>query len=167
APGVRSALKASATLRFLPLLCWIFRPVPNRIRTTIMVTTVPVFCDTVLVRLQPVRNTDLTMKKLKTAVFGTGFMGRVHTEGIRRLGHVEVAASSNEKARKFGDEVGIARIHRHSLWRRRHPGTSHGTHAARHAAAAAGDRRRPGARGRLEAYTWSDCIGSRGIGNCL
>jgi predicted dehydrogenase len=52
------------------------------------------------------------MKKLKTAVFGTGFMGRVHTEGIRRLGNVEVAAvaaSSAEKARKFGDEVGVAR----------------------------------------------------------
>jgi predicted dehydrogenase len=52
------------------------------------------------------------MKKLKTAVFGTGFMGRVHTEGIRRLGNVEVAAiaaSNDEKARKFGDEVGVAR----------------------------------------------------------
>src|SRR6202140_4944846 len=52
------------------------------------------------------------MKKLKTAVFGTGFMGRVHTEGIRRLGNVEVAAiaaSSDEKARKFGAEVGVAR----------------------------------------------------------
>jgi D-xylose 1-dehydrogenase (NADP+, D-xylono-1,5-lactone-forming) len=52
------------------------------------------------------------MKKLKAAVFGTGFMGRVHTEGIRRLGNVEVAAiaaSSDEKARKFGDEVGVAR----------------------------------------------------------
>src|SRR6266566_2248084 len=52
------------------------------------------------------------MKKLKTAVFGTGFMGRVHTEGIRRLGNVEVAAiaaSSDEKARKFGEEVGVGR----------------------------------------------------------
>src|ERR1043165_7812598 len=52
------------------------------------------------------------MKKLKTAVFGTGFMGRVHTEGIRRLGNVEVAAiaaSSDEKARKFGAEVGVER----------------------------------------------------------
>ena len=52
------------------------------------------------------------MKKLKTAVFGSGFMGRVHTEGIRRLGNVEVAAiaaSSDEKARKFGDEIGVAR----------------------------------------------------------
>jgi predicted dehydrogenase len=50
------------------------------------------------------------MKKLKTAVFGTGFMGRVHTEGIRRLGNVEVAAiaaSSDEKARKFADELGV------------------------------------------------------------
>src|SRR6478672_5860114 len=52
------------------------------------------------------------MKKLKTAVFGTGFMGRVHTEGIRRLGNVEVAAvaaSSDEKARKFGEEIGVSR----------------------------------------------------------
>src|SRR5262245_39949916 len=52
------------------------------------------------------------MKKLKAAVFGTGFMGRVHTEGIRRLGFVEVAAiaaSSEEKAKKFGDEIGVER----------------------------------------------------------
>jgi len=52
------------------------------------------------------------MKKLKTAVFGTGFMGRVHIEGIRRLGNVEVAAvaaSSDSKARQFGDQMGIAR----------------------------------------------------------
>lgn len=52
------------------------------------------------------------MKKLKTAVFGTGFMGRVHTEGIRRLGNVEVAAiaaSSDDKARQFAAEVGVER----------------------------------------------------------
>jgi predicted dehydrogenase len=52
------------------------------------------------------------MRKLKTAVFGTGFMGRVHTEAIRRLGNVEVvgiAASSDEKAAKFGAEVGVDR----------------------------------------------------------
>ena len=39
-------------------------------------------------------------------------MGRVHTEGIRRLGNVEVAAiaaSSDEKAQKFGEEVGVGR----------------------------------------------------------
>jgi len=52
------------------------------------------------------------MKKMKTAVLGTGFMGRVHTEGIRRLGNVEVAAiaaSSEQKARKFADELGVER----------------------------------------------------------
>jgi predicted dehydrogenase len=52
------------------------------------------------------------MRKLKAAVFGSGFMGRVHSEGIRRLGNVEVAAvaaSSEEKARRFGDEIGVAR----------------------------------------------------------
>ncbi|MEI9975357.1 MAG: hypothetical protein WDO73_26810, partial [Ignavibacteriota bacterium] len=32
------------------------------------------------------------MKQWKAAVFGTGFMGRVHTEAIRRLGNVEVVA---------------------------------------------------------------------------
>src|SRR5579864_711775 len=32
------------------------------------------------------------MKKLKAAVFGTGFVGRIHVEGIRRLGNVEVCA---------------------------------------------------------------------------
>ena len=32
------------------------------------------------------------MRKLKTAMIGTGFMGKVHTEAIRRLGNVEVAA---------------------------------------------------------------------------
>ncbi|NDJ13444.1 MAG: gfo/Idh/MocA family oxidoreductase [Acidobacteriia bacterium] len=52
------------------------------------------------------------MKKLKTAVFGTGFMGRVHSEGIRRLGNVEIvgiAASSADKARAFADEISVAR----------------------------------------------------------
>jgi len=52
------------------------------------------------------------MKKLKTAIFGTGFMGRVHTEGIRRLGNVEVAgiaARTAEQARKLADELSIER----------------------------------------------------------
>ena len=44
------------------------------------------------------------MKKLKTAIIGTGFMGKVHAENVRRLGNVEiaaVAASSDEKARGY------------------------------------------------------------------
>ena len=52
------------------------------------------------------------MRKLKTAMFGTGFMGKVHTEAIRRLGNVEVttvAASSQATADKFSAMVGIPR----------------------------------------------------------
>jgi len=46
------------------------------------------------------------MKKLRTAVVGTGFMGRVHTEAIRRLGNVDVVAVAGiteEDARRFGE----------------------------------------------------------------
>jgi len=52
------------------------------------------------------------MEKLKTAIIGTGFMGRVHAENIRRLGYVEIAAiaaSSDEKARQFGQSLGVGR----------------------------------------------------------
>jgi predicted dehydrogenase len=52
------------------------------------------------------------MKKLKTAIIGTGFMGKVHAENVRRLGNVEiaaVAASSDEKARQFGQSIGVER----------------------------------------------------------
>ena len=50
------------------------------------------------------------MHKLRTAVIGTGFMGKVHVEGVRRLGNVEVVAvagSSEARAREFGNSVGI------------------------------------------------------------
>ncbi|MCC6585795.1 MAG: Gfo/Idh/MocA family oxidoreductase [Bryobacterales bacterium] len=40
------------------------------------------------------------MHKIKTAVLGTGFMGRVHTEAIRRLGNVEVVALAASPARE-------------------------------------------------------------------
>ena len=52
------------------------------------------------------------MKKIQTVILGTGFMGRVHTEGIRRLGNVEVAgiaARTGEQARRFADELSIER----------------------------------------------------------
>ena len=52
------------------------------------------------------------MRKIKTAVIGAGFMGKVHTEGIRRLGNVEVAgvaAISTEEAKSFGKAMGIER----------------------------------------------------------
>jgi predicted dehydrogenase len=44
------------------------------------------------------------MRKLKAAVIGAGFMGRTHTEAIRRLGNVEVAAVAaitEDEARRF------------------------------------------------------------------
>ncbi|MCC6391798.1 MAG: Gfo/Idh/MocA family oxidoreductase [Bryobacterales bacterium] len=50
------------------------------------------------------------MRKLKTAVIGTGFMGKVHSENVRRLGNVEVAAvagSSAARAKAFADSIGV------------------------------------------------------------
>ena len=50
------------------------------------------------------------MKKFKTAVFGTGFVGRVHLEGIRRLGYVQVYAIGEpqiEKANQLAAEFGV------------------------------------------------------------
>src|SRR5579863_3652173 len=50
------------------------------------------------------------MKKLRTAVFGTGFVGRVHLEGIRRLGYVELYAIGEpqiEKANQLAAEFGV------------------------------------------------------------
>lgn len=46
------------------------------------------------------------MRKIKTAVIGTGFMGRVHTEAIRRLGNVEVAVVAAETEELAGCSAG-------------------------------------------------------------
>jgi predicted dehydrogenase len=51
-----------------------------------------------------------TLKKIQVGIIGTGFMGRVHTEALRRLGNIEVAGvagSSKERANRFADEVSI------------------------------------------------------------
>ena len=50
------------------------------------------------------------MKKIKTAIVGTGFMGKVHAENVRRLGNVEIAAvvgSRMETAQKFAESMTI------------------------------------------------------------
>ena len=50
------------------------------------------------------------MKPSKVAIFGTGFMGRVHLDALRRQESVEVAAiagSSVESARRLGEGFGI------------------------------------------------------------
>ena len=52
------------------------------------------------------------MRKLKTAIIGTGFMGKVHVENLRRLPDVEVGAvagSSVERASEFGNSIGVSR----------------------------------------------------------
>ncbi|QNI38262.1 Gfo/Idh/MocA family protein [Edaphobacter albus] len=50
------------------------------------------------------------MKRVKTAVVGTGFMGRVHLEALRRVEHVEVIAvvgRTAESARKLADAYDV------------------------------------------------------------
>jgi predicted dehydrogenase len=52
------------------------------------------------------------MQTLKTAILGTGFMGKVHAENLRRLGNVEivaVAGSSDQRAREFAKGIGVSR----------------------------------------------------------
>lgn len=52
------------------------------------------------------------MKKVKTAIIGTGFMGRVHAENLGRLPEVEliaVAGSSAARAKQFGNSLGVNR----------------------------------------------------------
>ncbi|HYO83701.1 MAG TPA: Gfo/Idh/MocA family oxidoreductase, partial [Bryobacteraceae bacterium] len=52
------------------------------------------------------------MRRVKTAVIGAGFMGKVHSEAIRRLGHVELAAVAAANAREaaaFGQAMGVER----------------------------------------------------------
>jgi predicted dehydrogenase len=52
------------------------------------------------------------MKMLRAALIGTGFMGKVHAENLRRLGTVEIVAlagSQNERARQFGKSIGVNR----------------------------------------------------------
>jgi len=53
------------------------------------------------------------MQKLKTALFGTGFVGRVHLEGIRRLGYVQLYAIGEpqiEKANQLAAEFGAEKV---------------------------------------------------------
>lgn len=52
-------------------------------------------------------------KRIRTAVFGTGFMGRVHLEALRRVQNVDVAAIAGRNAaaaEKLGSAFGIPRM---------------------------------------------------------
>jgi predicted dehydrogenase len=53
------------------------------------------------------------MRQWKTAVFGTGFMGRVHLEAIRRLGNVEVVALASlegDVAQRMAAQFSVDRV---------------------------------------------------------
>src|SRR3954465_14367238 len=53
------------------------------------------------------------MERVRTAVIGTGFMGRVHLEALRRVENVdvvEVAATSAEKARAAGAGYNVLNV---------------------------------------------------------
>lgn len=53
------------------------------------------------------------MKPIKTAIFGTGFIGRVHLDALRRLEGVEIAAIADpniEVARHLGENFNIPAI---------------------------------------------------------
>jgi len=53
------------------------------------------------------------MKAIRTAIFGTGFMGRVHLEGVRRVESVAAAAvvgRDAEKARRLGAGFSIPTV---------------------------------------------------------
>jgi predicted dehydrogenase len=52
------------------------------------------------------------MRRVKTAVIGTGFMGKVHSEGIRRVGNadlVAIAGTREEAARSLAESMGVDR----------------------------------------------------------
>src|ERR1035438_8606894 len=51
--------------------------------------------------------------RLKTALLGTGFVGRVHLETLRRVGQVDVTAlgtADPDQAHKLAAEFGIGRV---------------------------------------------------------
>jgi predicted dehydrogenase len=53
------------------------------------------------------------VRRLKTAVIGTGFMGRVHLEALRRLEFVEVAAIAGRElapAKRLGEGFGVETV---------------------------------------------------------
>ena len=54
-----------------------------------------------------------TMKPIRTAIFGTGFIGRVHLDALRRLESIEIAGFADpniEAARRLGEGFGVATI---------------------------------------------------------
>src|SRR5438874_2364788 len=56
------------------------------------------------------------MKRIRAGIIGTGFMGRVHLEAVRRLGFVEVVAIAGrriEAVRSMADAFHVDRVESH------------------------------------------------------
>jgi predicted dehydrogenase len=54
------------------------------------------------------------MRRVKAAIIGAGFIGRVHIEAVRRLGYADVVAigqGSQEKAEVYADELDIPKAY--------------------------------------------------------
>jgi len=108
AAGVSKEAIAKATCWFLRCFCRTLAPELSRILTTISLESQ--FTNSHSNNI--VKQTNYLMKNLKTALIGTGFMGKVHAENLRRLGTVEIASvagSSEERARQFGKSIGVRR----------------------------------------------------------
>jgi predicted dehydrogenase len=55
----------------------------------------------------------MSTNPIRTAIFGTGFIGRVHLEALRRVEHVEIAAISGRNAvatKLLGSAFGVPRL---------------------------------------------------------
>src|ERR1700742_2556190 len=80
----------------------------KRMRTTMRQFSMLADCGRVRKAVSTKLYQEKNMKRLKAAVFGAGFVGRVHIEGIRRLGNVEVAAvadATDERARQLAEQL--------------------------------------------------------------
>lgn len=108
APGVSNDASAKATCWFLRRFCRRLVPELSRILTTIQLESqFTNSYDNFIVH-----QSNCVMKIIKTALIGTGFMGKVHAENLRRLGTVEISAvagSSSERATEFGKSIGVPR----------------------------------------------------------
>jgi predicted dehydrogenase len=108
AAGVSRDAVARATCWFLRRFCRTLVPELSRILTTISLESQ--FTNSHSNNI--VKPNNYLMTNLKIALIGTGFMGKVHAENLRRLGTVEIASvagSSEERARQFGKSIGVNR----------------------------------------------------------
>jgi len=106
AAGVSRAASTCEKCWFWRRFCLSLGPAANLIRTSIAVQSEFISIGVILIAKNSL------MKTLRTALIGTGFMGKVHAENVRRLGNVEIAAvagSNAARTRQFGESIGAPR----------------------------------------------------------